>query len=295
VPGVAWAVRLYKGQARMKLIEGRYQQALVLGLDDTSFVGAPREILLGSVADLRRPDAVIMDEAGYKYLWPGQPFELGRTFELNDHRAVLVGICKASRTFQTFPVLYTRYQQALNFSAQERRVLPFILVKATPGTGTDEVCQRIRARTGLQALTRDQFAWKTMQYYLQRTSIPQNFAITIALGFVVGCAIAGQTFYSFVQENLNQYGSLKAMGVTNRRIVGMVLVQGLVVGALGYALGVGLASLFGYVMRNTEVSYFMPWQVPVIAAGAVALIVVLASLISVRSVLRLEPAVVFRG
>jgi putative ABC transport system permease protein len=294
-PGVAWAVRFYKGQARMKVGDGKYQQALVLGLDDATLVGAPQIILLGSLADLRQPDAVMMDEEGFHYLWPGQPLAIGKTFEMNDHRALLVGICKASRTFQTFPILYTRYQQALNYSAQERRVLPFVLAKGEPGLALDEVCRRIHERTGLTALTRDAFAWKTMGYYLRRTGIPMNFGITVALGFIVGCAIAGQTFYTFVLENLNQFGSLKAMGVSNLRIVGMVLIQGLVIGALGYCLGLGLASLFGVAMRNTQVSFFMPWQVPVITAGAVALIVFLASLVSVRRVLRLEPATVFQG
>jgi putative ABC transport system permease protein len=295
VPGVAWAVHFYKGQARMKLLHGKYQQAIVLGLDDATMVGAPQKMLLGSIADLRIPDAVIMDESGYKYLWPGEEFKLGRTFEMNDHRAILVGICKASRTFQTFPVLYTRYNQALNFIPQERRTMPFVLAKAEPGASLDEVCSRIKKQTALKALSRDQFSWVTIQYYMRRTSIPQNFAVTVVLGFVVGCAIAGQTFYTFVLENLNQFGSLKAMGVRNRRIVGMVLVQGTVVGATGYCLGLGLASLFGVVTRNTEVSFFMPWQVPVITAVAVALIVTLASLVSIRRVLRLEPAIVFQG
>jgi len=295
VPGVAWAVRLYKGQARMRLLDGKYQQALVLGLDDATMVGAPREILLGSLADLRRPDAVIMDQAGYKYLWPREPLRVGRTLELNDHRAVVVGICKASPTFQTFPVLYTRYQQALQFSPQERRSLPFILVKAEPGVPQRDVCARIDAQTGLRALTRDEFSWQTISYYLRRTAIPQNFAITVVLGFVVGCAIAGQTFYAFVLENLPQFGALKAMGVPNGRILLMVLAQGLVVGVVGYCLGVGLACLFGVVTRNTQLSFFMPWQVPLITAGAVAVIVALSSLLGMRSVLILEPATVFKG
>jgi putative ABC transport system permease protein len=303
VPGVEWAVRFYKGEARMKVDagqplprgQGRYQQSIVLGLDDATLVGAPREILLGSLADLRRPDAVFMDEEGYRYLWPGQPLTVGKTFELNDHRAVIVGICKASPTFQTFPVLYTRYQQALHFSPQERRVMPFVLAKVAPGLPAQLVCDRIHERTGLKALTREQFAWETMGYYLRRTGIPMNFGITVALGFIVGCAIAGQTFYTFVLENLNQYGSLKAMGLSNRRIVGMVLIQGLMVGALGYGLGLGLASLFGAVMGPGRIAFFMPWQVTVLTAAAVGIIVILATLVSVRRVLVLEPAVVFRG
>jgi putative ABC transport system permease protein len=236
-----------------------------------------------------------MDEAGYKYLWPGEEYRLGRTFEMNDHRAILVGICKASKTFSTFPVLYTRYYQALQFSPQERRWMTFVLVKLQQGASAKEVCAEIKERTKLLALTRDDFGWRTIDHYLKRTSIPQNFAITILLGFVVGCAIAGQTFYSFVLDNLNQFGSLKAMGVTNGTIVGMVLLQGSIIGAIGFCLGIGLANLFGVLTANTQVSFLMPWQVPVLTAGSVALIVILASLISIRRVLTLEPAVVFQG
>jgi putative ABC transport system permease protein len=295
VPGVAWAVRFYKGQARLKLGDGKYQQAIVLGLDDATMVGAPRDIVLGSLADLRKPDAVMMDEVGYHYLWPDEPLRAGKVLEMNDHRAVLVGICKASRTFQTFPILYTRYHQALQYVPQERRVMPFVLAAPEPGVPVQEVCEHIRQRTGLQALSQEDFAWKTINYYLERTGIPINFGITVALGFIVGCAIAGQTFYTFVLENLAQFGSLKAMGVSNLRIVGMVLMQGLVVGFVGYGLGVGLASLFGVVTRNSEISFFMPWQVLALTGAAVAVIVALSSLVSVRRVLVLEPAIVFRG
>ena len=85
---------------------------------------------------------------------------------------------------------------------------------------------------------------------MKRTGIPINFGITVVLGFVVGCAIAGQTFYLFTIENLKQFGSLKAMGVSNLRLVGMILLQALVVGVIGYGLGVGGAALFGYVFER---------------------------------------------
>jgi putative ABC transport system permease protein len=295
VPGVAWAVRLCKGQARMKLFNGKYQQAIVLGLDDATFVGAPRDILIGSLAALKTPDAVLMDEVGYQYLWPGEPLRVGRTFEMNDHRAVLVGVCKASRTFQTFPILYTRYNLALQYVPQERRILPFVLVKARSGEPLSEVCERITAQTGLEALPREEFGWRTVRYYMRRTGIPINFGLTVVLGFVVGCAIAGQTFYTFVLENMNQFGALKAMGVSNGRLIRMVLFQALVVAALGYGLGIGLASLFGVATQNTEISFFMPWQILALTAVATALIAALASVVSIRPVLFLEPAVVFRG
>ncbi len=315
VPGVDWAVPFYKGQGRVKLDAGRpgakglYQQVIVLGLDDATLVGAPRRMVLGKLADLRIPDAVVMDENGYKYLWPKEPLRTGRVFEMNDHRAVIVGICKASETFQTFPILYTRYHQALQFIPQPRQVLSAILVHPKPGVDVHVVCRRIeeqtRTRGGgpgegrprLKALTREEFMWLTLGYFMRRTGIMVNFSITVGLGFVVGCAIAGQTFYSFTLENLNQFGSLKAMGVSNRRIVGMVLTQAAVVGLIGYCFGVGLAAIFGEVVPrlSNHLAFYMPWQVLAGTAAAVAVIALLSSLLSVRKVLFLEPAVVFRG
>jgi putative ABC transport system permease protein len=305
VPGVAWAVRLYKGQARARFGDGNFQQMILLGLDDATLVGAPRDIMLGSLADLRKPDAVIMDEAGYRYLWPDEPFEVGRVFEMNDRRAVLVGICKARPTFLTFPILYTRYSQATLYVPRERKVLSFVLAQPEEGLSAREVCARIEEHTrksadrpGLRAVTREQFMRITITYYLKRTGIPINFGITVALGFVVGAAVAGQTFYLFTVENLKQFGALKAMGLSNRRLVGMSLLQALVVGAVGYALGVGAAALYGVVMPEvvTTVSpaFNMTPAILLLSAAAVLVIVFMASLVSIRRVLVLEPAVVFK-
>ena len=296
VPGVEWAVRFYKGLGRARIQEGTYQQMILLGLDDATLVGAPEGVFMGSIADLRKPDAVIMDDAGYKRTWPGEPYRLGRTFEMNDRRAVLVGLTKASRTFQSFPICYTRYSQAVLFAPPERKVLSFVLVDPVPGADPEQVCRRIEERTGLQALTRDQFVWKTIRYYLEKTGIPVNFGITVFLGFLVGTAIAGQTFYLFTVENIRQFGALKAMGTSNWTILWMVLAQALQVGLVGYGVGVGLAALFGQAVRGgLRLSFFMPWQVLAITAAAVFLIVLLASLLSIRKVLVVDPAIVFRS
>ncbi|NCY03064.1 MAG: FtsX-like permease family protein [Planctomycetia bacterium] len=297
VPGVEWAVSFYKGIARARLQEGTYEQMVLLGLDDATLVGAPGGVFMGSIADLRRPDAVIMDDAGYKRIWPNEPFRLGRVFEMNDRRAVLVGITKASRTFQSFPIVYTRYSQAIQYAPPERKVLSFVLADAAPGVPPEEVCRRIAAQTGLQALTRKQFIWKTIRHYLAKTGIPVNFGITVFLGFLVGTAIAGQTFYLFTVENIRQFGALKAMGTSNWTILTMVLSQALQVGVVGYGIGVGLAALFGRVVTGglSRLSFFMPWEVLAITAVAVFVIVLLASLLSIRKVLVVDPAIVFRG
>lgn len=297
VPGVAWAVNFYKGQARAKVADGRFRQIMLMGVDDATLVGAPAEMVMGQLSDLRRPDAIVVDRSGFAYLWPGEPLELGKTIEMNDRRAVLVGICKASPPFMTFPIVYARYTQAVEYVARERNRLSFILAEPQPGQTPTEVAHRITAQTGLLGRTQDEFFWSTIGYYLRSTGIPVNFGITIALGFLVGTAIAGQTFYLFTIENLKQFGALKAMGLTNGRLVLMVLLQAALVGTLGYGIGIGLAAAFFEATKDVPhlVGFYLPWQVVAGTAGAVALIVVLAALVSVRKVLVLEPAIVFRG
>jgi putative ABC transport system permease protein len=297
VAGVMWAVKFHKSQAQARLENGGFRTVSLVGIDDASLVGAPRVMLAGDFADLTRQDAVIIDKAGYEYMWPGEPYTLPRTFQINDHRVVLVGVCKASPPFMTLPVLYTRYNTAEHFSPPQRSMLTFVLAQPQPGLSAEAVCQNIREQTGLLAITREQFFWKTVFYFLSSTGIPVNFGITITLGFLVGAAIAGQTFYLFTLENLKQFGTLKAMGVTNLRLIGMILLQALSVGAMGYGLGMGMTAIFfTYTNRITHLAgIHMPWIVAGLVGSAVMVIVLLTSVVSLRKVLVLEPAVVFRG
>ena len=302
VPGVAWAVKMYKGQVSARLDNGQYRSVILFGIDDKSLVGSPRKMVLGNVEDLKLPDAVVVDKAGYEYMWPGQPLELGRRFEMNDRRAVVVGICQVSPPFTTLPVLYTRYSLAEWYVPHDRNLMTFILAKPEAGVPAKEVCQRIEGQTRteqrqLAAMTQDQFKWKTINYFLGSTGIPVNFGITIVLGFIVGIAIAGQTFYLFTVENLKQFGSLKAMGVSNGRILGMIFLQALMVGGIGFGIGCGLTA--GFFEATSHITYLeglgMYPEIMIGVGVGVFFIVMLASVLSARRVLMLEPAVVFRG
>ncbi len=75
----------------------------------------------------------------------------------------------------------------------------------------------------------------------------------------------------------------------------MILLQASVVGLLGYGLGVGLAAVFGITSKGGELAFYTPWELLPITGAAVVLICILSSILSVRRVIVLEPAVVFRG
>lgn len=298
VDGVEWAVPLYKGLMRVKRSDGKFRSSILIGIDDASMVGAPKKMYLGELSDLRRPDGIFIDKAGFNLLFPGEELSLGKSLEINDRRAVIVGICEASAPFQTFPVIFTRYSQATRYAPRERNIMSFILVKARPNFELANLSESIHERTELRAMPADKFFWFNIQYYIDNTGIPINFGITVTLGFLVGAAIAGQTFYLFTIENLKQFGALKAMGVTNWRLIGMILLQAVIVGLLGFAFGMGMAAAFFEITVASGQpdlrGMYVPWQISVITFTAVSMIVVIASLLSLRKVLVLEPATVFK-
>lgn len=298
VEGIEWAVPYYKSQVQLRFQDGKFRNVLMIGIDDASLVGAPTKLFAGSLADLRKPDAFIVDKAGYEFLWPEAKgvITLDKVVEMNDRRAILVGVCESLPTFQTLPVLYTRASQARSFAPPERNQLSAVLAHAKPGQDPAAICKRIEEQTGLTATTDEQLFWMTIRYYLRSTGIPINFGITIFLGFFVGAAIAGQTFYLFVIENLKQFGSLKAMGLNNLRIVAMILAQVAIVTVIGYGIGMGLCAAFfeGTKHQVHLAGFYVMWQIAALVAIAVTLIALIASLLAMRKVLTLEPAMVFK-
>ena len=296
VPGVAWAVPLFKGTTPVKTREGRTKNALLLGVDDTTLIGVTQRFIIGSVADLQRPDAIAIDRVGFMQLWPGEPLAVGKTLELNERRAVVTAITDAAPAFSAQVIVYTRYSQAVSYLPTGRNQLSFILARAAPGIDPASVARTITHQTGLNAFSADDFAWRTIRYYLRNTGIPISFATTILLGVIVGSAIVGLTFNMFVSDNLPHYAMLKVIGVTDGRIIGLVLFQAAVVGFIGYAIGTGLAAAF-FELACTPTSalrgFILPWWIAMGVAGAMTLLIFLSTIVGLRRVLVVEPALVF--
>ena len=305
VQGVSWAVPFYKGGLKVRMDNGESVQSVVVGLDDATLIGGPGELLQGSLADLRQSDGVIVDKAGAEgrlakpATVPGGkaiPLRVGDTLELNEKRAVVVGIAQATQTFQSQPTLYTTYSRAKNFALSERKMLTYILVKAQPGESAEKVAQRISHDTGLKALTTEQFKAMTLHYMIHNTSIIINFGFIVVIGFIVGAAVTGQIFHNFTLDNLRHFGVFKAMGASDAMLRRMILLQALVVGFTGFGLGAGCTGLMAFLSSGSkDLSMTLDWQLLLGCGAAVAVIVLMAALISIRKVMKLEPAIVFKG
>src|SRR5262245_25701195 len=291
VEGVAWAAPFYQGMLRTRMRDGSFKFVQLIGIDATTFAGAPMEIPQGKLDDLRLPNTVLLDEYGAKKLSrdPAKPIVPGEVFEINDHEARVVGICKTRMSFSGNPYLFTTYDQAVQYAPSTRKMLSCVLAGVQPGENAAPVARRITEATGLKAYTKQEFFWVTIWWYIKNTGIPVAFGATVIIGFIVGLAVSSQTFYSFVLENLRNLGALKAMGASDRVLARMIMVQTLTVGLIGYGCGVGLATLFGEVcIKKAMPPFFLPWQLPLITLGAMLFICWLAASLGIRKIRGLE-------
>jgi putative ABC transport system permease protein len=297
VPGVQWAVPFYKGLATIRMKDGLTQQVQLIGVDDVSLVGLCSKMVLGDPLSVQKPQQVMIDSNGFAFTWPKEKLTLGKEIELNDNRLVINAICDANPTFFTFPILYMSYDTAMAVTPPMRNKLSFVLVKAAPNEDLQTLKKRINDTTGLQALTQHEFAWRSINYILERTGIPINFGITIVLGIIIGAAITAQTFYIFVVENLKQFAAMKAVGVTNYQLLKIVLTQAAIVGFTGYGLGIGFTALFFKVSADAPAlkGFVLHWQVVVGTGVVITCIILFSILFSLRKVFKLDPAIVFRG
>jgi putative ABC transport system permease protein len=297
VPGVAFASPMLRSNASIRTPEGDLEGVTVIGVDDSSLIGLPRRMFVGTPEQLRDPDSVFIDDVGARKLFGATKGVVGTELELNDQRAAIKGIVDSTPTFTSQVTLYTRYSNALNYVPGTRNRLSFILVRSDGGIGAGALSARITAQTGLKARTSEEFTRDGIDFIIENTGIPINFGITVILGVVVGVAIVGLTLSLFIRDNIKQFGALKAIGVTNRKLMGMVTAQSLLVTLIGYGLGLAMATAFiGLGAANSDAfkGFYMLWQIPVITLGLVMAIVGVTSHIAMRTVLKTDPASVFR-
>jgi putative ABC transport system permease protein len=292
--GVSYAVPLFIGGALVKLDSGTYQSVNVVGLDDTSLFGRP-ELEQGNIQDLYADNAfMVVNDAEFSKL---ENPKIGTVFELNDHRGVIVGIARvASNGLNGVPTLYTTYSRAIEYIPTTRFTISYVLAQAKSDTAVAGIKQQV-AKLGYVALTKDEFNKQITNFYTYKTGIGTNILLMTVISFIVGLSISGQTFYTFILENLEKFGALKAIGAKGRELVYMILFMATFTALTGYGLGVGLVTLMIWIARSQLPNYAAMitfWNLG-LALGMVIVIAGISSYVGVRKVLKIEPFDIFRG
>ena len=291
--GVSYAVPIFIGGTLAKLNDGTYQSVTVVGLDDESLFGRP-ELEEGNIKDIYADNTfIVVHDAEFSKL---EHPKIGTSFELNDHRATIVGIARvAANGLNGIPTLYTTYNRAIEYLPTTRFTISYILVQPKNIAAIANIKEQV-TKLGYLALTKDEFNKRTSNYYTYQTGIGTNILIMTVISFIVGLSIAGQTFYTFILENLEKFGALKAIGAKNRELVYMILFMATITALIGYGLGIGLVTLMITIARtNPNYASITTFGNLLLAFGMVVLIAGISSYIGIRKVLKIEPFDIFRG
>jgi putative ABC transport system permease protein len=194
------------------------------------------------------------------------------------------------------PTLYTTYNRALQYIPNPRFTISYVLVQPKSSADVIRIKQQVQA-LGYMALTKDEFVDKITAFYEFQTGIGMNILIMTIMSFVVGLSISGQTFYTFVLENLEKFGALKAMGAKSHELILMILFQASFTALTGYGLGIGLCAVMITLakLRLPDYAAIITYWNLGLAFAMVVIIAAISSYFGVRKVLRIEPFDIFRG
>ena len=217
-------------------------------------------------------------------------------FEINGHRARVVGFTRGIRAFTTDPYVFTSFRHALDYAPLRDDQTTYILVKTRPGANVNEVRRNILARVkDVDVLTSAEFSRTTQRYWTLTTGAGIAILLAAVLSLVVGFVVVAQTIYATTMDHLKEFGTLKAMGAPNSYVYKVILIQAAVGAVIGYTLGMIISS---FVIRFAQ-----PAGAPILMKGWMAISIFLltlfmcagAALVSINKVTRLDPAMVFKG
>jgi putative ABC transport system permease protein len=292
IEGVAWAEALFMAWNIWQRPDGRRVNVELVGLDYGN-VGGPWQMQAGDLGLVHRPDTVIVDEL---YLDALGVRGVGDEVELLGRRAVVGGISRQVRTFTASPFVFTSIKSAIHYDQRYRDdEITYVLVRCadgyTPEQVRDAVAQEVPA---VEVLTSDQFAVRTVKYWMLETGVGITVVVTAVLGLVVGTVIISQTLFAVTQDHLPNYATLLALGFSPGRLALVVMGQSLLLGLGG--IGPGTAAFFAAARLSATTA--IPLETtPAIFTGLVLLALLcclLASFVSIRSVFRIDPVSVFR-
>jgi len=296
-PGVLWAEPLLVQFSQWRLPDGRQEITQIVGVEPNTRLNLPWGMAAGRRDSIRFDDGVIIDERERgRFGGGGRWLEIGDRVEIFNSRARIAGFSQGVGTFTTIPYVFMTTRQALRCTLLDDEWTKFILVKAAPGVRPDELRQRLVSRLpDVDVLTTAEFSRLSRNYWLFGTGVGMGIIFAASLGLVVGSVIVSQTIYASTLDRMGEYGTLKALGMSNPRLGWIVLRQALLIGLMGY--GIGAAVALGLSERMPQ--WRLPVEIPPWLYGGMLVVTMVtcaaSSVTSVAKVFRLPPAAVFRS
>jgi putative ABC transport system permease protein len=293
VPGVQRADNLIVWFMTMALPSGAKEGTLVYALEDFGRWGLPWCVTAGNLEDLRRGRYLFLDESAKKRFGA---FAVGDYREVLGSRLKIIGKSRDALSFSTTPIVFMDYRLAQDLTPAELRGnTTYVLIKVAPGADVEAVRREVQRRVPYNdVFTRREWADRSRRYWVESTGLGLNLAMTVFLGCLVGVVVVAQTLYTSTMEHLKEFGTVKAIGGSNRDIYGILAKQAAISAVFGFLLGGGMAWLLRPAMASIDLKLIIsPAFAATVAAGTMVMCLA-AAMISFRKVAKIDPALVFR-
>lgn len=295
LPEVLWARRLIVYWGYLKLANGGQEQVEIIGFNPNTGFGAPWRMIEGGWRDVKGGRYLIMDKTSEKRIGK---LKVGSIWELDGKRFELVGISDGLKSFTTAPVVCMTFNelQNLSYGAIKPGETTYIAAKLRDKSESRKIAKILRARLkNNDVMTRDDFIMRTIRYWTIQTGIGMSIFLTAFLGLMIGGAIVGQTIYSNTMQHMKEYGTLKAMGATNRDIYRTIFSQAGINAAIGYAVGaISIMSAKG-VVEKAGVPLYTSAVVFIVIFFMIGAASIMSAWFSVKKIKTIDPVMVFKG
>ncbi len=292
VPGVAQAEGLVVQFANWKKPGGGDESVLVLGSDLNTGLAGPWNLVAGRREDLRKPDAVMIDRVFADKLGVSA---LGDGAEINGRRARVLGFTEGIRSFTTSPWVFASYRNAQHLVGFTETQANYVIGTLSPDADPQQVraaLAKTLPRTDVY-LTAD-FAARTRDYWMFTTGAGASVLVSAVLGLLVGMVIVAQVLYATTVDHLPEFGTLRAMGAPRTFIYKVILGQAVISATLGHLPGIVVSLLVAKGSEAGAAVILVPTELAIGLYGVTLTMCILASVVSIRKAMDIDPAMVFQ-
>lgn len=293
IQGVARADNLIVWFMNVSLPTGAVEGTEVYALENFARWNFPWNVTEGNLDDLRRGPYMMLDDSAKKR-WGA--FEVGEYREVLGRRLKIIGRTVDAKSFTTTPLTFMDYRLAQSLSGADLRGnTTYTLVKLEPGADSAAVRAEIRRRLPYNDVyTKDEWATRSRNYWIESTGLGLNMYITVFLGCLVGIVVVAQTLYTSTMEHIREFGTVKAIGGGNSDIYLILGKQAMIAAVAGFALGALQAFALRPVMMKIDLKLIIPTELYLYVFAGAVLLCLSAAIISFRKVASIDPALVFR-
>lgn len=332
VEGVKRAEALILSGGRWRSNDGKIGRVRLIGFDPNSTLFQPGELVEGVQRDISEPFGVLTDVTNLGSL---RLDGIGGTAEINSAPVTVVGLTQGTQSIVSSTTMFTSLENAKAYAtagltsrvycdigggdgldcttiyeeaepdapAAEIRALTiadpitYVLIQMEAGVDVDALKARLEAVVpDSKAFTREEMATITRDYWRLRTGIGFILGLGATVGMVVGMVIVGQILYSSVADHIREYGTLKAMGASDRMIYSIIVEQAMWMAVLGYVPSMALCLGLGVWTVSTQ--GIMILITPLMATGVFGITVLMcvgSALFAIQKVTHVDPAIVFKA